>query len=188
MAKAAKKVFEPTKIETEIGGYSYTIEPQPIGNIVEFDEVLSQIGGTFDQLVTGYTVITPDGEELETYDTREEAEDYVSTHPDGDLDIKVEGTGVRDFLEQIVGSPYYVLKPLIPDLEQGHVALMTFPELEFIIALLIEVNGIGWFGEMVGNLVEPLLPKLIEIALGAVQSGVTPNSTGDQTENSGAAH
>lgn len=179
--KPKKRVFTPTIFETEIGNGTYIIEPQPITAIVEFDELIQEIGGAFDSIASSFTVIAADGTEHDTFDTREEAEEYIEAESLEGADIQIDGAGVTDFLEQIIKTPHLLLKPLIPDLKEEDAKAMSVPQIKFVFEMLVDVNGLKWFEAFAKNLIEPLLPRILEAGVGAL-SGTLTDSTMTQEE------
>lgn len=175
--KVIKSVWEPEHYETVIGESTYILKPQPIGRVMEFDALLNDIGGMFEAIGPTYSVLTADGDVLEEFDTEEEAKAYIANEELESVSIDVSSTSTQDFLAQVVATPYHLLKPLIPDLKEEDVANAPVAQIEFIIRLLVEVNGVKWFEQMLKNLVEPLLPTILEAVVSAISEGST-NSTG----------
>lgn len=177
--KTVKKIWQPTAYETEIGGQPYTLSPQPISKVLEFDSLLSEVGVAFEELGGGYVVINSEtGKEVsEEFEDATSAKKFLGEQENtGELEVKTVGVKPRDILEKIVEGPYLVLKPMIPELKQEDVANAPMGQIEFVIGLLVEVNGMKWFKVMVKNFLEPLLPTLIESTAGAL-TGALVSST-----------
>jgi hypothetical protein len=171
-----KSVWEPEHYETVIGEATYILKPQPIGRVMEFDALLNDIGGMFEAIGPTFVVLDKEGGVLEEFDTEEEAEAHITEEKIKDATIEIQATSTQDFLSQVVATPYHLLKPLIPDLKEEDVIAAPVAQIEFIIRLLIEVNGVKWFEAMLKNLLEPLLPTILEAVITAV-SEASPNST-----------
>jgi hypothetical protein len=178
-----KSVWEPEHYETEIGEKTYVLKPQPIGRVMEFDALLNDIGGMFEAIGPTFAVVDEAGETVVEYDTAEEAEEFIADleteEERAGLKVDIQATSTQDFLSQIVATPYHLLLPLIPDLKEEDVAAAPVAQIEFVIRLLIEVNGVKWFEAMLKNLLEPLLPTILEAVISAVSEGST-NSTGKE--------
>ena len=190
MSKPQRRVFNPDRIDTDIGGHSYIIEPQPMVRILEFDDVMNQLASQFDDLTdTFYVTDDETGDDVAgPFQSDDEAQAYIQAESLEGKSVRVQGVPVRDVLERLISSPYVILKPLIPDLEAEHIENVSFPELKFIFGLLIEVNGLEWFEALVKNVLEPLLPRLTDVTAGALYGGlqrVLTVSTATPAEPSG---
>ena len=175
--KVIKSVWEPQLYETVIGEKTYTLRPQPLGRVMEFDTLLKDIGGMFEAIGPTYEVVR-DGESIETFDTQEEAEAYIEMqHYKDSLGVNVLTTTVQDFLAKVIETPYHLLLPLIPDLKQEDIEAAPVAQIEFLIRLLVEVNGVKWFEALLKNLLEPLLPTIVEAVIGAISSQDIASST-----------
>lgn len=176
-AKTIKSVWEPQLYQTVIGTATYTLRPQPLGRVMEFDALLKDIGGMFEAIGPTYEVVR-DGETVETFDTEEDARAYIEEQDDKDsLGVNVISTTVQDFLAKVVETPYHLLLPLIPDLKKEDIEAAPVAQIEFLIRLLVEVNGVKWFEALLKNLLEPLLPTIVEAVIGAISSQDTASST-----------
>lgn len=177
-SKPVKKVWKPTEYETQIGEKTYVIRPQPISKVLEFDDLLQEVGLALESLGTGYVVVNSEtGEQVgEEFEDATSAEKFLSEQENAEgLEVQPGSVKPRDILEKIVEGPYLILKPMIPDLEPEDVADAPMGQIEFVIGLLVEINGMQWFQAMVKNFLEPLLPKLIATAAEAL-SGVLGSS------------
>jgi len=180
--KAIKKVWQPTAYETEIGGQTYVLTPQPISKVLEFDDLLAEVNVAIDQLGSGYVVVNSEtGEKIsDEFEDATSADEFLSEQDNADeLEVQTVGVKPRDILEKIIEGPYLVLKPMIPDLKQEDIANAPMGQIEFVIGLLVEINGMKWFRAMVKNFLEPLLPTLIENTAEAL-TGVLGSSTEKQ--------
>jgi len=188
--KPQRRVFAPDTFSTDIGGKEYIITPQPLKQILEFDDVIAELSQQFDDLSdTHYVIDDETGDEVAgPFETYDDAQAYIEAEKLEGKSIDTQGVPVRDVLDRLISSPFVVLKPLIPELTEEHAREMSFPQLKFLFGLLIEVNGLEWFEEMTKNVLEPLLPKLSDITAGAFiqgMQGALSGFTGTQEEPSG---
>jgi len=191
MSKPDRRVFNPVRISTDIGGVEYIIEPQPLARVLEFDDVLNELSSQFDDLADTFYVVDVDtGDDVAgPFEDRDDAQSFIdrAEQPEG-KEIRTEGVPVRQVLDRLISSPYVILKPLIPELQEEHVRQMPFPQIKFVLSLLIEANGLEWFEAMVKNVLEPLLPKLTDVTAGALfraLQGVFSGSTETSKETPG---
>lgn len=158
--KAIKKIWTPDRFEVEIGSGIYIIEPQPIEQVMAFDEVSKQLFEDFGNLSTKYWV-----EEGEDRDGPYESEEEAKANMNGagpDVSIVPERISVHEVLSVIVSTPYPALKTLIPDLKEQDVRQASLPQLKFVLGLIVQANGVEWFEEFLKKTAGPLLPKIIE--------------------------
>lgn len=184
--KVVKKIWTPDVYEVNIGKGEYTIEPQPIERIIEFDEVVNSITSGLDDFSSKYYVSNGDGSDIGgPFETEEEAEQFVvESHPDAKTQIREESPSVREVLEMIVSAPYPALKALIPDLKEEDCRGASLPNLKYVFDLIIEVNGVAWFENFVKNSLAPILPELVNMVMGAVKASLQ-SSTSEETETTG---
>jgi hypothetical protein len=180
--KPTRNVWEPTEFVTVIGSTEYVLTPQPISRVMEFDALLEEIGGMFDAVGKSFDVYLEE-DLIESFETMEEAQDFVDAH-DSDSEFEIRPTGIetKDFLAKLTESPYLVLKPLIPDLQLEDIQAAPVPQIEYVIGLLVDINGMKWFEGMVKNFLEPLLPTVIQATAGALKAGL-PSSTDNKEKD-----
>lgn len=174
MSKPQRRVFNPVRIDTDIGDGNYILEPQPLARILEFDDVVSELSTQFDDLVDEFYVTDDEtGDDIAgPFQNYDGAQAFIDGAEDRDgKSVRSEGVSVREILDRLISSPYVVLKPLIPDLQEEHVRQVSFPQLKHIFGLLVEVNGLEWLEAMSKNVLEPLLPRLADLTAGAFLSG-----------------
>jgi hypothetical protein len=187
-SKPVKKVWKPTNYETQIGGMTYVLRPQPISKVLEFDDLLQEVGASLNDLGSGYVVVNSEtGEAVsEEFEDATSAEEFLGEQENTkELEVQTLGVKPRDLLEKVVEGPYLILKPMIPDLNEEDVRNSPMGEIEFVIGLLVEINGMKWFQAMVKNFLEPLLPTLIQNtaeALTGVFGNYTPKSETTESE------
>lgn len=160
--KTIISVWEPTIYETMIGAQMYQLRPQPIKAVMRFDTLLEEVSQLFEEGSNGYDVFPEGGgEPLQHFDTEGEAQTYIDAREGEKLYISATRMTAAQILEQLSDGPYHIMKPMIPDLKREDVQDAPMGQIEHVIGLLVEVNGMKWFEGMVKNFLEPLLPKLI---------------------------
>lgn len=156
-----KKVWTPDRFEVEIGSGTYIVEPQPIQQVMAFDEVSKQLFEDFGKLSTKYWIEDGTEERDGPYESEEEARANMNgSGPE--LSVTAEPISVKEVLAVIISAPYPALKTLIPALKEEDVLKASLPELKFLLSLIVKANGVEWFEEFLKKTAGPLLPKIIE--------------------------
>lgn len=164
---AERKVFAPKTYLVPIGGRDYAIRPQPIKQITEFDGAVSAIMDNLGDFGKRYYVVVfeelEDGEnELERIGPMyvDEAEEQAKALDGALTRIESDQFELSSVSTAINRAPYAILKLMIPDLEEEHCEQISIPELTWLIDLLVEVNGLDWFRDVIKNLGGPFLEEI----------------------------
>lgn len=165
-----RKVFDPQVYEVEIGNGQYDIGPLPIRDLMKFENTLKGIGDIFGDISVGYFVTDGEKDIAGPFDDMEEAQQYLEDHPqkEGQPDLIVRSEwskGFGDILKSIIATPYEPLSVAIPGLKSEDCEQLTYPEIVWLLELIVEANGIGWFRDFVKNSLVPLIPEMINIGL-----------------------
>ena len=180
-----------------IGENDYEIEPQPIKNVVAFQVIIERFSADFEKMSDRHlvTVTGADSEVLFSEGglsasagrallARKEREytppDLDDPERDASLDaiivLSQEPYPWRDLLFVIAEAPFPLLSVVIPDLTEGDADLITFPLLTHIFEVVVEVNGLNWFQDIVGNLVRPMLDSVGPILIDSVSTVIKESS------------
>ncbi len=182
-----KKVWKPEVYETTIGPGTYTIEPQPIESIIEFDAVVKQLSDDLDGLsAETYYVHNGTGVDIGgPFEDEEKADQFVSEY-DGEAKVRAESMAMVDVLSALVSTPYPPLKVLVPELKEEDCRQASLPNLKFVFDLIMKVNGLAWFENFVKNSLAPVLPEIIAVVVssikGALKSSTETEPTGGETD------
>ena len=194
---ARTSVFAPMSYPVTIGENDYEIEPQPIKNVVAFQVIIERFSADFEKMSDRHlvTVTGADSEVLFSEGglsasagrallARKEREytppDLDDPERDASLDaiivLSQEPYPWRDLLFVIAEAPFPLLSVVIPDLTEGDADLITFPLLTHIFEVVVEVNGLNWFQDIVGNLVRPMLDSVGPILIDSVSTVIKESS------------
>ncbi|MBD3260298.1 MAG: hypothetical protein GF334_01250 [Candidatus Altiarchaeales archaeon] len=178
-----KKVFTPTEYEVPIGENKYIIGPRPMQDVIDFYEVIEDLIDDFDDALTINYFVEVEGERVAGPFENEEAATKALEEIESGV-IVVGDISFRKILEKLVATPYKPLSIVIPELQQDDIAQASFPELMFLLDLVIEVNGLKLFQSFLKKTITPLIPKLLSTVIDSVSEGLT-TYTGTQTATNG---
>lgn len=161
-------VFTPKRYTVTIGENDYTIEPQPIKRVVEFDgmvDITLNSLGDFGQrhYVVKYKVGDDGQEEVISRDGPlydDQAQELLGQANGSLARIESDPIELSGILNAIVAAPHAVLQIVIPDLEEEDCRELSVPELTWLTEILIEVNGLDWLRDVAKNLGGPLLQEI----------------------------
>jgi hypothetical protein len=181
---AENKIWIPQKFEVNIGPTKYVIEPQPLKQLLLFDGVLSELSDSFSVLSARYYIVI-DGqraEGLEPFENEVEAREYIAEQEWATAIIEPVTPDASEILQAIVHAPFPIMKVLIPELVEDDVLEAPPRNLEHVIRLLLDLNGTEWFEAVVKKFVAPMLPRVLESAIGAATASI-----GSTTSSNGTA-
>lgn len=102
-------------------------------------------------------------------------------------DIKVEEVGVKELrglVETVVKSPYHLLKPFVPDLEQEDAEAAPWGQVWHNLSVLAEINGLGLGEKLLKEYILPFVPDLLKSVLtlgaGAAKARVSLGEIGSE--------
>lgn len=195
--RAVRKVFAPIKYEVEIGEGAYVLHPQPIASITQFDGILNNIMDDLGDFGQRHFIVVYEGEGEDEVEIERMGPMYIDQAEAAQEEMNGKLTRIESdefqlssITKAINTAPFEVLKLLIPDLEADDCKGISIPELKWLVALLVEVNGLDWFEAVIKNLGGPLLSEIGAaladwIRLASVQSSVAQiTSTATDTTNS----
>lgn len=153
----------------EIGNSHYQVEPQPARAVLQFQKLI--------QLYVDYAaqykdLIPQKAEEQEAKKAEEqEPRDWIKE--------------VRGLVETLVKSPYHLLKPFVPDLEEEDAEAAPWGQVWHNLSVLAEINGLGWGEELLKKYIAPFVPDLLRSVLtlgtGAAKARVSLGKSGLET-------
>lgn len=177
-----QRAWVPKRFEVQIGQSTYILEAAPINQVQQFDDMLSHIGSDVLGFSDRYYIVNGTGEREGPF-SYEDAQSQLEDRGD-DAKIESDDFDISTILGALVEIPYHLLKIMIPELSEEDCKDLTYPELTFLIDLLIEINGLRWFQAVAKNLGEPLIQQLGEAAADLLRA-VSLRSSLETTKNTG---
>lgn len=185
LSKADKKkrlrLWEKECPIIEVGDSKYEVEPQPARAVLQFQDLI-QLYVDYAKQYALFTEETEDAEKAEAEDKdaeKAEPRDWIKE--------------LRGLVETVVKSPYHLLKPLIPDLEQEDAEAAPWGQVWHNLSVLAEINGLGWGEKLLKEYIVPFVPELLRSVLtlgtGAAKTAISlgesgsPNSTSSSTSS-----
>lgn len=168
--KKRLRLWDKERPIIEVGDSLYEVEPQPARAVLEFQSLI--------QLYVNYA---------KQYALFEKAEDAEKAEGADKAEPRDWIKELRGVVETVVKSPYHLLKPLIPDLEQEDAEAAPWGQVWHNLSVLAEINGLGWGEKLLKEYIVPFVPELLKSVLtlgtGAARTAISlgengsPNST-----------